>query len=96
MPSLDDEQIDILTELRVHDTERTEARQRIMEQERVILGVTAGLIDLYGDGRFCWSIPAMFITLEQRMLGLLREALMLRVQEYLDNSTEGWILANFA
>lgn len=42
-------------------TERAEAHQRIMEEERVILGVTAGLINLYRDGRFWWSIPAVFI-----------------------------------
>lgn len=42
MPSLDDEHIGILTELRVCAIEREEAHHRIVEEARVILGVTAG------------------------------------------------------
>lgn len=42
VPSLDDEHIGILTELRVCAIEREEAHHRIVEEARVILGVTAG------------------------------------------------------
>lgn len=89
VPSLDHECVGILTELRVRATERAGAHRRIMEEASVILGVTQGLINPYGDGKFCWSISAMFITLEQRMLGLILDSLILRAQEHLDNSTEG-------
>ena len=59
-----------------------------MEEARMIMGVSAGLINLYGSTSFSYyyspMIPLMLLTLERRMLGLISEMVALQVQEDVD------------
>ncbi|KAJ5967889.1 hypothetical protein N7501_004137 [Penicillium viridicatum] len=76
---------------RVRGTHRANVRQWIMEEARMIMGVSAGLINLYGSMSFSYyyspTIPLMLLTLERRMLGLISEVVALQVQEKVDQCT---------
>lgn len=54
----------------------------------MIMGVSAGLINLYGSTSFSYyyspMTPLMLLTLERRMLGLISEMVALQVQEDVD------------
>ncbi|KAJ5530580.1 hypothetical protein N7527_003973 [Penicillium freii] len=73
---------------RMRGTHRANVRQRIMEEARIIMGVSAGLINLYGSTSFSYyyspMIPLMLLTLERRMLGLTSEMVALQVLRDVD------------
>ncbi|KAJ5186209.1 hypothetical protein N7449_010973 [Penicillium cf. viridicatum] len=83
IPTFTDEQLDLLTQLRVRADDRAYAYQSIM-------GVTAGLINLHlGDiPHSSHLVPVMLQTLEDRMLGLLEELFELLAEAQMDEWTE--------
>ncbi|KAK4863864.1 hypothetical protein LT330_010345 [Penicillium expansum] len=64
-----------------------------MEEGQIIIGITAGLINLNaGDNsRYSHVIPGMLHTLENRMLSLLEELCGLRTEEQTDGWIEFWL-----
>ncbi|KAJ5970569.1 uncharacterized protein N7479_000487 [Penicillium vulpinum] len=87
-----DTQLELLAELRVRTTGRDHSRERIIQEARIIMSTSAGLINLHADGSFrlSASIPEMLQRLEQRMLGLLEEILNLQGQQLADEWTAQW------
>lgn len=73
---------------RVRGTRRANDPQTILDEARIIIGVTAGLISLYGStssSYYCSPmIPLMLFMLECRMQGLVIDMLALQTEEDVD------------
>ncbi|KAG0154006.1 hypothetical protein PDIDSM_1385 [Penicillium digitatum] len=93
IPTPNDEQLEQLLQLRVRADQREYACQSILQETKMIMGISAGLTNLYaGDvPRWSHSIPAMLLTLEQRMLGLLDGLFGLWIQGKIDKWVESSI-----
>lgn len=93
IPCFNNEQLELLTQLRVRADDREYAYQSIMEEGYIIIGITAGLINLNaGDNsRYSHIIPGMLHTLGNRMPSLLEELCELRTEEQTDGWIEFWL-----
>jgi hypothetical protein len=84
IPTLNEEQLELLTEIRVRCDERASSRAQIMEEGWSIMRTVGMVISLtYRNG--C-PLPNFLWALEQRMMMLVTEMVALGASEYYDQA----------
>jgi hypothetical protein len=84
IPTLNDEQLELLTEIRVRCDERASSRAQIMEEGWSIMRTVGMVISLTYRNGCPW--PNFLWALEQRMMMLVTEMLALGASEYYDQA----------